>query len=104
MQTADLIWTKYNSVKKGSYYVLLIYIGENGGKISALIADNVPSEEINILRSEIINLKTLPFEQIGQFIKDNMPIAYARAFRHYDTTRLTILRSYPMKPLTAEPQ
>jgi hypothetical protein len=99
MQTTDLIWTKYNSIKKGSYYVLLIYLGEKDGKTISLLADNVPQEEINILRSELNTLKTLPLEQIIQFIKDNMPRAATKAFRPYDTTRLVILNTMPLKPL-----
>lgn len=103
-QPAELIWTRYDKEQESKNY-LLLYLGEHGTGTIALIADEVPDTEIKILRVNLPQIRSMIPQQIGEFIKKNMPVSYRNAYRHFNTQKLSIIRSYGIKELkTTEEQ
>lgn len=99
-QITELIWVRYDSAASKHY--LLFYIGEKGTKFLALNANKVPDHEIQIIRANLNNLKTMGIDQIKQFLIEFAPISYKVAYRDkFRKDRITILKSYGLKELTS---
>lgn len=91
-QPAELIWARYDK-DSGSKHYLLVYVGEHDNKTVALIADLIPDSEIKILRQNLGEIRTKDLLSISKFLKDKMPMSYSKAYKHFNTRKLTILRN-----------
>jgi hypothetical protein len=95
------MWARYDSAASKHY--LLLYIGEKSTQFLALDANTVPDHEIQIIRANLNNLKTMGIDQIIQFLIKHAPISYRTAFRRFQKDRITIMKSYGLKELTPKP-
>lgn len=100
MQVTELIWARYDSAASKHY--LLLYLGEKGAQYLALDANTVPDHEIQTIRANLNNLKTMGIDQIIEFTIKYAPIAYKTAFRRFQKDKLTIMKSYGLKELLSK--
>lgn len=97
-QPAELIWARYDKDNFTKHY-LLLFIGEHDNATAALIADKVPDNEVAVLRVNLNKIRTYDIKRVGEFIKENMPISYKNAYRHFSNKSLHIERSLGLSPL-----
>ncbi len=87
-----LAWLRYGQGPIGKYMLFLV-LGERGGKIVGLVANNIPDEAIAAIKSRNRAIDQAPIEIILTWIRELWP-GYAPAFREIYNSNCTIERKY----------
>lgn len=98
IKQTDLVWCQYSKDNQTRYH-LLLYLGQHDGNVVALDTDLIPDNEIAKIRANIANLRVTNLRGIWQWVKQNLPTSFSRAYKHYKADKLKILKNYDVKEL-----
>lgn len=89
----NLQWIKYGE-RKASKHLLILNLGTHNHKISAVICDKVPNQEVSLLREAGPILAAMPLNKIVAWIKQNCPSTYRLAYREFLEDKIRLIQQY----------
>jgi len=93
---AELIWARYDKDNQSRYY-LLLYLGLHDGHAVGIIADKVPDHEILAIRANLALLRQANLQSIGAWIRENLPVSYKHAYRHFEANKLFVMTNFGLE-------
>jgi hypothetical protein len=97
-----LLHLRYNKDNNSKTYFIL-YLGEQSSTIIGLDEQIIPIEQVNLIRSNIEQIKKMTQEEEIKWMKENIP-AYRIGFRTFNKEFVTILNEYNIKPIDDKSQ
>lgn len=94
-QQADLVWIRYKHKHK-----LVFFIGNNLGNYMILESDLITDKETGQIRKHIEDLRTMPLDELVDWLKRFCPTALRRAYRTLKASETECLRIYNIKKPT----
>lgn len=89
--------TKWLGVKHA--YDLFLHLGDSDGKSHLIKTSVLTPAEVNNLRRSLQRLKAFSLKRKVEWIRDNLPHAYKKAYRTIPTNVINVMKRYDPKPL-----
>ena len=84
-----------NCKYKDKKYVIL-QLGVHGDKLVALVSNIMPAEEVVRAKEKFKNPGLMGLKEAATWIKENLPISYKTAYRHFKISDLERIKEYDL--------